>query len=442
MIITIDGPSGTGKSTVAKGVAKKLGYTFFDTGAMYRSVAWKILEEGIDPSDPKKVAEILPDFQFRIETDEQGERHYFVGDKEVTKEIRSQRISSLSSQIAVYPEVRKTLVKIQRKFGYKTDAVFEGRDMGTVVFPDADLKIFLTAKPKVRADRRYKELLAKFPDLAETLSVNQILHEIEQRDKNDTEREISPLRQAPDAKLIDTSYLTAEQVIEKVVQLKPSRISPFPPMKPFYRIAHFFTRCYFKLCFRLRIYGLEHFRRGAALIVSNHVSFFDPPLLAISCPEEVHTLARGSLFRVPILGRLITALNSHPIEKGASDVHIFKLMLQFLEQGRKLIIFPEGQRAFDGRLQPLERGMAFLVQKAKCRIIPTYIHGAFEAWPRTRKFPKLFGKIVVVFGSPLEWEEFEHFEKKEAQEKITRRTEEAILGLKTWLEKGAIGIPP
>lgn len=442
MIITIDGPSGTGKSTVAKGVAKRLGFTFFDTGAMYRAVAWKVLQEKVDPSDQKKVSEIVPHFQFHIETDEQGDRHYFVGKDEVTKEIRSQQISSTASQIAVYPEVRKELVKIQRKFGYNTDAVFEGRDMGTVVFPDADLKIFLTAKPRVRAERRYKELLTKFPDLAETLNFNQILQEIEQRDKTDTERAISPLKQAKDAILIDTSFLSAEEVIAKIIQIKRPCKRSFPPMKCIYRIVYSLARFFFKICFRLKIYGVEHFRRGAAIIVSNHTSFYDPPVLSISCPEEVHFLARASLFDVPLLGRLIRVLNSHPIEKGASDVQTFRLMIQLLEEGKKLIVFPEGVRSTDGEMKPLERGFAFLVQKSKCRIVPAYIQGAFEAWPRKKRLPKIFGKMSVVFGSPIEWEEFEGLDKKSAQEAIIRRTEQAILQLKDWLESGAIGIPP
>ncbi|HSX26560.1 MAG TPA: (d)CMP kinase [Chlamydiales bacterium] len=441
MIIAIDGPSGTGKSTVAKGVAKRLGFTFFDTGAMYRTLAWKILKEGVDPSDPEKVVRILPYFKHRIETDKNGERHYFVDDIDVTKEIRSQQISSLASQIAVYPEVRKFLVKIQRKFGYETNAVFEGRDMGTVVFPDADLKIFLTAKPKVRAERRYKELLTKFPDLADTLDFEQILKEIEQRDQADITRTISPLKQAPDAILIDTSYLTADQVIDRVIQSMPCSKKQ-SRMKLSYFIIYSLARLFFKLCFRLKIYGLEHFRPGAAILASNHTSHYDPPVLSISCPEEVHFLARASLFDVPLLGRLIHILNSHPIERGTSDATTFRLMIQLLQEGNKLIIFPEGSRSPNGELQPLERGLGFLVQKAKCRIIPAYIKGAYEAWPRKQKFPKLFGKMAVAFGTPIEWEEFESLDKKEAQVFITKRAEQAIHQLKEWFDKGAAGHPP
>jgi 1-acyl-sn-glycerol-3-phosphate acyltransferase len=365
-----------------------------------------------------------------------GDRHYFVQGIDVTHEIRSQSISMAASQIAIYPAVREAMVKIQRSFGEAVDAVFEGRDMGTVVFPNADLKIFLTAKPKVRAQRRYRELIHKFPDLS--MTNDEILKEIEERDKTDSTRAVSPLKQATDAILIDTSNMTAEQVIEKIVRLKPKR--RFPKMKLSYKIVYWVARSFFKTCFRLRIYGLEHFKPGASVIAANHSSFYDPPVLSISCPEEVHFLAKGSLFDIPLLGALIRVLNSHPVARGASDAAVFRTMLQLLQEGKKLILFPEGTRSETGDLQPLERGLAFLVQKAKCRITPAYIQGSFEAWPPGRKFPKLFGKMTVVFGSSIEWEETE--DKKTAQVRITSRTEQAISHLKEWLEGGAVGSPP
>ncbi len=443
MIITIDGPSGTGKSTVAKGVAKRLQFTFFDTGAMYRSLAWMLLKEGIDPTDPEKVKGALPLFKYEIRTDEKGEKHYFVSGVEVSAEIRSQQISFTASQIAIYPTVRNALVKIQRKFGSSSNAVFEGRDMGTVVFPQADLKIFLTARPQVRAERRYRELMQKFPDLAQSLSLEQILKEIEERDQNDTTREVSPLKQAPDAILIDTSDFTVQEVIDRIVSMKPPLTKRhYSPMKFSYWFVYSTVRLFFKCFFGLRIYGLGHFRSGPAIIASNHASLYDPPLLSISCPEEVHFLAKGSLFDIPLLGRLIRVLNAHPVLRGASDAHTFKMMIEILKNGKKLILFPEGKRSPDGEIHSLERGLAFLAQKARCGIIPAYLKGTYEAWPKDKKVPKFFGKMACVFGSPIEWEEFENMDKKEAQEKITERTEQAIRRLKEWLDSGANGTPP
>jgi len=444
MIIAIDGPSGTGKSTVAKEVARRLGFVYFDTGAMYRAFAWKSLQEQIAPTDEEGLRRLIEHFQFDIQTDRSGEKHYLVNDVDVTHKIRVQEISNLSSQISIYPFVRQAMVKIQRRFGHKMNVVFEGRDMGTVVFPEAELKIFLTARPEVRAERRYRELLVKFPDLANTLSQEQILREIEERDYKDSTRAISPLRQANDSVLIDTSDSKAEEVVDRILQLyaKTKQNKKSSLMHGSYRFVVVIFRFVLKLFYRLRVYGKVHFRPGAAVIAANHVSYFDPPIISVSCPEEVHFLAREPLFRVPIFGKIIRALNSHPVSRDASDAHTFRVLIQLLQAGQKVILFPEGSRSLDGQLQPLERGLAFLVYKARCTILPVYVDGAFKAWKRGSRLPRPYGRIRCVFGSPIEWGEFEGLDKKEAMERITKRTESAIIALKNWLDNGALGEPP
>ena len=444
MIIAIDGPSGTGKSTVAKAVAHRLGFVYFDTGAMYRSFAWKSLQEQIAPTDEAGLRRLIDRFRFDIQTDRMGEKHYLVNDVDVTNKIRAQEISNLSSQISIYPFVRQAMVKIQRRFGRKQDVVFEGRDMGTVVFPDAELKIFLTARPGVRAERRYRELLVKFPDLANTLSQEQILREIEERDHKDSSRAISPLRQAKEAILIDTSDLKADEAVDCVLGLfsKVKRNKKHKHMRFVYRSVILIVHAILKIFYRFRVYGLSHFRSGSAVIAANHASFFDPPIISAACPEEVHFLAREPLFRVPVLGRIIRVLNSHPVSRDASDAHTFRVLIQLIHEGRKVILFPEGSRSLDGELKPLEKGLSFLVYKARCSILPVYIDGAFKAWKRGLILPRPFGRIRCVFGSPIEWVEFEGMDKKEAMERITQRTERAIVSLKNWLENGAIGEPP
>lgn len=442
MIIAIDGPSGTGKSTVARGAAKRLGFEFFDTGAMYRSLAWWILHQKISPEDEASIVEKLPLFRYSIQKTKE-DRRYFVDQTDVTQAIRSPEISSAASKIAIYPEVRKAIVRIQREFGEKGDAVFEGRDMGTVVFPHAEVKIFLTATKEVRAERRYRELLEKFQDLEEKFSLPKIMKDIEERDRNDTTRAISPLKKADDAALIDTTDLTAEEVIDRVVKLTKKKIKKrYKPMAPFYFFVYWLARAYFKLFFRLKIHGIDHFQPGAAIIASNHVSNFDPPVVSISCPEPVHFLAKDSLFRKPVLGFIIKHLNSHPLSRAASDAQTFRLILNLLQDGHKVILFPEGQRSRDGQLLPIERGLAFLTIKAKCRIQPVYLHGTYHAWPRGTGLPKLFGRITCVFGSPIEWDEFALLEKKEAEKKITERMGQTFLDLKHWLDHGGVGTPP
>ncbi|HSX14030.1 MAG TPA: (d)CMP kinase [Chlamydiales bacterium] len=439
MIITIDGPSGTGKSTVAKQVAKKLGYTFFDTGAMYRCFAWKISHDEINPENQEEVVASLQKFHFEIQAKE--DRRYFVNHKDVTEAIRTQEISMIASQIAVYPEVRNFMVKLQRRFGRSCHAVFEGRDMGTVVFPDADLKIFLTAKPTVRAERRYHELLSKFPEHAHP-TMHQIHEELSLRDKNDTTRSISPLKAADDAIMIDTSEDSVDEVVKKIIRLIPKTKSRFSTMKFPYWLVYTIARGFFKLFYRLEIYGEKHIRKGSGLFIANHTSFYDPPILSISCDEEVHFLARESLFEIPLLGRLIKTLNTHPVARESADMNALRQMIRLLSDGKKLIIFPEGTRSKTGKLHHFKAGFSFLAKKSKATVYPAYIAGAYEVWPVARKFPRLFGKVKCVFGSPIAWEEFEDLPKDEAEKRLIDRCMQAVENLKTWLENGAQGIPP
>jgi cytidylate kinase len=442
MIIVIDGPAGTGKSTVAKKIAKQLGFTFFDTGAMYRSFAWLVVQqEKIDPRDEQAVCELLSRFDFEMKIDGAEERRYLVGGHDVTKTIREQQISNAASLVATYPKVRSAMVEIQRKYGSQCNAVFEGRDMGTVVFPDAGLKIFLTARPEIRAKRRYEELAAKFPDMAHALEFDRILEEILERDRNDSTRKVSPLKQAPDAHLIDTSELSIDEVVEQILQKVP-RSNLYPKMRWIYAAIYWIARCFFKVCFRLKIYGLNHWKAGPGIIAANHTSNFDPPVLSISCPEEVHFLAKESLFTVPLLGKLIRILNSHPVSRSATDASVFRDLIRLLREGKKVILFPEGTRSHDGTLQPLERGLSFIVQKGNCPIFPAYIQGTFDAWPAGRKIPKIFGRIAVVFGTPIEWSEFKGLDKREAEARLTEKTTASLQALKDWLDAGAQGTPP
>lgn len=219
MIITIDGAIGTGKSTVAKRLASEIGFIFFDTGAMYRCLTYGIIKKNINIDDPAALAEFLKDFTFEIKI-KRGDRYYFVDGEDITLKIRGREVTSMVSKVSAFPAVREKLVALQRDWAVGVNAVFEGRDMGTVVFPDAQLKIFLTGRPEVRAARRLAELKAKFPEEAEALTLDGLLEEINMRDEQDSNREISPLKQAEDACVIDTSDLTIEEVIIKILEFK------------------------------------------------------------------------------------------------------------------------------------------------------------------------------------------------------------------------------
>lgn len=218
MIITIDGPSGTGKGTAARGLAKHLRIHYFDTGAMYRSFALYALNKGVSLEPSPELFALLHSFTFEISGGE--ERRYLCCHKDVTEEIRSAEVTEASSIIAQYPQVRTRCVELQRAAAQSGgDWVFEGRDLGTVVFPQAEYKFFLTASPEVRAERRYREWLAR---KGPKITKEQVLVEQEERDARDRNRSHSPLKPAKEAEIIDTSFMTKEEVLQTLLAFLPN----------------------------------------------------------------------------------------------------------------------------------------------------------------------------------------------------------------------------
>jgi 1-acyl-sn-glycerol-3-phosphate acyltransferase len=199
---------------------------------------------------------------------------------------------------------------------------------------------------------------------------------------------------------------------------------------------------FFKIFYRNKIYGAENFYPGAAILAANHASFYDPPLLSISTPYEVHFLARKTLFDPFLFGSLIRKLNAHPVSGKAQDVAVFKTIVRLMREGKKVIIFPEGTRSKDGNLRPIKPGIAMLISRTDAAVIPAYLHGTYDIWSCHRKLPKLWGKTACVFGTPLHFTWDSSRDSKEQQEEISKRIEDAILHLKQWYEKGAIGSPP
>lgn len=217
IVVAIDGPAGAGKSTIAKLVAGELGYAYIDTGAMYRSVTWKWLQTGA-AFDEAFISELSRRMVIEFKPEANVNR-VFVDGQEVTSAIRSTEVTANVSRVAAIGPVREAMVEQQRRMGDVGGVLMDGRDIGTVVFPKAQLKVFLTASVEERALRRYKELVAK----GEKVELEQLQKDIAYRDKQDSERAISPLRQAEDAILLDTSDMNIEQVVAKLKQLVQER---------------------------------------------------------------------------------------------------------------------------------------------------------------------------------------------------------------------------
>ena len=213
--IAIDGPAGAGKSTIAKALAKELGYHYVDTGAIYRTVAYFLDLLGISPKDVDGVERYIDELTVAIEYDEEGKQHMLMNGMDVSDEIRTQDISQKASLVSAHKVVRDMLLDMQRSVAKKHNVIMDGRDIGTVVLPKATVKIFLTASAEVRAKRRTDELLAK----GQKVSYEQTLKDIQQRDYQDMNRPIAPLKQAKDAVLLDTSDLGIEEVIARMKEI-------------------------------------------------------------------------------------------------------------------------------------------------------------------------------------------------------------------------------
>ena len=210
--IAIDGPAGAGKSTIAKALAKELGFRYVDTGAIYRTVAYFLDLLGVSPKDVDGVERYIDELTINIEYDEDGLQHMIMNGMDVTGDIRTQDISQKASLVSAHAVVREVLLDMQRDVAKTHNVIMDGRDIGTVVLPKANVKIFLTASAEVRAERRYKELIAK----GQKANLPTILKEIQQRDYQDTHREIAPLKMARDSVKVDTSEMNIEEVIAKI----------------------------------------------------------------------------------------------------------------------------------------------------------------------------------------------------------------------------------
>lgn len=220
MKIAIDGPAGAGKSATAKAVAKELGFIYVDTGALYRGIGLYVIRKGAKASSIEEVVPLLAEIKIEMRHIE-GEQHIFLNGEDVSGLIRTESVSAAASDVSAIPAVRDFLFDMQRDIAEKNDVIMDGRDIGTVVLPDAELKIFLTAKPEVRAQRRVKQLLekgieAKFDD---------VLEDVIQRDYNDSHRDFRPLKLAEDGILLDNSELSFEETFEKIISLAKERMA-------------------------------------------------------------------------------------------------------------------------------------------------------------------------------------------------------------------------
>jgi cytidylate kinase len=221
-VLTIDGPSGSGKGTISRSVARRLGWHYLDSGAIYRAVGQAAAWEGVDLGDPEALAACAARTEIRFETQGEGEPHVLVNGKDATRLLHTETAGAVASAIAAYPAVRAALVDLQLRFRRAPGLVADGRDMGTVIFPDAKYKLFLTASAEERARRRYKQL----KDKGVSANLDSLLHEIAARDERDAGRAVAPLKPAADAVLLDSTGMPITEVIDRVLAVLPASMRP------------------------------------------------------------------------------------------------------------------------------------------------------------------------------------------------------------------------
>jgi len=419
IVVAIDGPAAAGKSSVAKLLAKRLRLRYLDTGAMYRALTLKALQEGVDLEDERALRRLLDSMKIELTLD----GRVIVDGADWTRAIRAPEVTEKTFYAARSPLVREKMVELQRGFG-KGGVVAEGRDMTTVVFPDADRKFFLDASLEVRARRRQKQLR----ESGEELPLEKIMADIRDRDEKDMTRDVAPLRRADDAIYLDTSNMTLDEVVDFL--LKHIGGNDDCPQRQWFN--GLIQRLWYDLCqivcqvglitlCAIRVYGKENIPdEGGAIIASNHQSFLDPVLIGVGLRRQIHYMARDSLFRNPLFRWLIESLNAFPVGRGKADVRAMREAIRLLREGNVVLLFPEGTRTWDGEIAELRKGVGLISRRANVPIVPAVIDGAFEAWPRFRKYPKPC-KIKVAFGKPIEPHEQEKLNEAELASLIRKR---------------------
>lgn len=428
--IAIDGPSGAGKSTIAKALAKELGYIYVDTGAIYRTVGLYMHNIGVSTEDKDGIVKNLPDVQFELKYEGGEQKMYLLGE-DVSDKIRTPIIAKYASVVSAVPEVRAFLLETQKKLARENNVIMDGRDIGTVILPDADVKIFLTASAESRADRRVKQLAEK----GEIVSYEEILASIKERDERDSGRDVAPLKPADDAVTLDTSDMNLEESIAAAKKIAEDKLSTKKPTskkkdknhKGFYKFIVTTLAPIVRFCMRIKTYGAENeLGEGSLIVCANHTAMFDVLSLAVSFKRQLRFLAKKEVFKVPVLAPLISALGAYSVDRGHGDVGAIKKTLSILGDGEAVAMFPQGTRHthIDPAKTEVKSGVGMMVYRSKADVQPVFI--------RVKNFKYRFlRKKEVIIGKPIKYEEFGFVNGgKEEYERAAKLVFDRILALR------------
>lgn len=449
LVVALDGPASSGKSSVGAAAAAQLGYRFCDTGLLYRAVTWLALRRGIGESDPAGLVRLVDSVQ--LLADDGGRlAHVAIDGEDATDAVRGPDVDAAVSAISRVPELRAALLERQRRIAAAGRVIVAGRDIGTVVLPDADLKLYLDATAEERARRRAEErgLTSGGPEAAE------ILEQLRRRDVLDSTRAVAPLRVAPDAvhlrtdgnafeltvglvveavrhretelagKVADAAASPAQHAVQRQstppaqprpTERRPSprrrrRIEPTPiatRLNAVITIGSFVIRTIARLFTRVQIEGdlATIPRSGGVLIAANHASNADPVLIgAFLNPRlgrPMNWLGKREVFEWPVISWLARRAGVHPVDRGSADVEAFRSAMRILEAGHVLAVFPEGTRSPDGRLQVAKDGVAVLALRSGAIVVPIGVADSDHLWPKGRFLPRVTPSVTVTVGTPF-----------------------------------------
>ena len=414
-IVAIDGPAGTGKGTVTKILAKKFKLLNIDTGATYRCVTLEMLNKGIKLDELDKIKEMLENINIdmKIEDDKQL---FFLDGENVTEKIRSKEVSELVSPVSSIKEVRLAMVNLQRKMAEGKDVIMEGRDIGTYVFPAADVKIYLDADLEERAKRRFNQNKEK----GINMSYVEVLENIKKRDENDKSKEMGALKVAKDAEVIDSTSMSINQVVRKISEIIKKRQADIKLEQKIYkprketawkkfvrRVVKIFLSTLYRIAYRVKITG-EVPKEGAYLICGNHINYLDAAAIVLFNKRKVNFVAKEDLFTHGILFWLGHLFDAIPIKRNMQDIDAMKRCLKVLKNGELLGIFPEGTRKGMEKNMKAKNGAAFMAIKSKVKVIPVGIRGTF----------KPFSKVYINYGEPIDVSKYGKDQLDEATEEI------------------------
>jgi cytidylate kinase len=406
VVVAIDGPAGSGKSTTARLVAESLGFRHIDTGAMYRAVAYRVIRDGLDPEDETVCRGLADSLPIRFEESPEGGQRVFADDEDVTRQIRTPEVTRAVSPVSAHVSVRTALVRQQRILARSGGAVLEGRDIGTVVLTGAEVKIYLVASTRVRAERRTKEMAGQGIEA----TVDEVEKDIIRRDAYDSGREVSPLRKAVGAIEVDTSDLTIDGQVEKIVGItrdtagQLAALKPSPHRNHYRKLTRRMTFAAHLISFIMKVVFGQQVRRTLDvdydenyIFACNHISYADPPTVGPTLPRESYYLAKSALFKNPLFGRLIRFFNAIPLRRGVFDRDAMRLTRELLENGKSLLIFPEGSRSDGYQLGKPKSGVGYLAVNSGVAVLPVYVSGT------NRLFRCFFRRerLIILQGAPI-----------------------------------------